>query len=59
MAVQEKCLADSTSREYVQSGLMQFLKLCLNLCSWPSLTMATCYGRKKTSKNVGQHLLNF
>ena len=34
MAVHEKCLVDSTSRENEQNGLMQFLKLCLNLCSW-------------------------
>ena len=33
MAVHEKCLVDSTSRENEQNGLMQFLKLCLNLCS--------------------------
>ena len=28
----KKCLVDSTSREHVQNGLMQFLKLCLNPC---------------------------
>ena len=32
MAVQEKCVADSTSRDYKQSGLIQILELCLNLC---------------------------
>ena len=28
----KKCLVVSTSREHVQSGSMQFSKLCLNLC---------------------------
>ena len=32
MQGRKKCLVDSTSREHVQSGLMQFSKLCLNLC---------------------------
>ena len=32
MAVQEKCFIDLTSREHVQIGSMQFLKLCSNLC---------------------------
>ena len=33
MEVQEKKLVDSTLKELVQSGLMQFSKLCLNLYS--------------------------
>ena len=50
MAVLEKCLADSTSREHIQNGLMQFLKLCLNLCSlkWlkPKLNLVSNFGPK-------------
>ena len=45
MAAQEKCLIDSTSREHVQSGLKQFLKLPLNLyslgCLKPNLNLVS------------------
>ena len=31
-SVRKKCLVDSSSRGHVQTGLMQFPRLCLNLC---------------------------